>query len=180
MATNDSPPAPPSRRRRFQFTLRTVFLVTTLWAVILGAATFVWDATRARETPRYHHTEYDAGTLCIFCYEGELLDMRTISVELSKVAQLGAVTGIKITSSPNDMYPIEDQGDGPARLTSGGWDYIRQLNLKFFSIDGVDDRDIPQLEKLSSLERLTVPASVTSTGLQRLRHSLPNCRISVK
>ena len=68
MATDDSSPPLPPRRRRFQFSLKTLLVLTALWAVVLGVWRFNQNMNELDETVRYHHLEYDEGTLHIFCY----------------------------------------------------------------------------------------------------------------
>jgi hypothetical protein len=173
MATDDSLPTPLPARRRFQFSLRLLFLITALWAVILGWWSLKRDSYELAIAESYHVT-YDAGTLHIVCHRCIVLSEKAIADSLATVNHLGPITGIAIDGSD------EMSGEIPVALTSGAWNYIQKLNLKSFSITGLNDSDVSQLEKLSSLKELTLRTFITPTGAQRLQKALPNCRITVR
>lgn len=174
MATDDSPPALEPKRRRFQFSLRLLFLITALWAVILGW----WSVRReCRElnTVASCGVQYKAGTVRIICdYSGKVLNKRSIASAVARVADKGPVDGIDI----GYLY-----GCGYTVLTPDAWQYVHQLKLNTFSIDSADDSDIPEIEKLSSLRDLTIRCVGCDCdevdAAKRLRRALPHCRITI-
>jgi hypothetical protein len=174
MATDGSLPAPLPRRRRFQFSLKTLLPVTAVWAAILGVWRFIRDCDEPFATTEYHHVEYNSGTVHVFSNEGSDLGDRAIAHAIASVAHLGQVDGVKITFLDNIERKLP-----PGRLTVGAWDYVRPLNLRSFSIDWVESADIPQFGKLSSVEQLEICGTITSDEIAGLQRLLPKCKITV-
>jgi hypothetical protein len=173
MAMDDPSPAAEPTRWRFQFSLRTLFIVMTLWAVLLG-----WWSLRRKihelDVVESYSATYDSGSVCILCESGAVLGEKEIAHSLALVSHMGRVNGIIIAPRYDDFSRFP-------KLTSSAWGYIRQLNLKSFSTFLTDESDMPQLEKMSSLKELSLhasPKSITPKGLKRLQESLPNCRIT--
>jgi hypothetical protein len=172
MTTSDSPPAALPPRRRFQFSLRMMFLITALWAVLLGLWSLNRDVSRCRNAENYNHAEYNAGTVVIFCYRGTLVGQEVIANALATAGRGRPIDAIEIKF-------LEDGEMFPGKLDTDALEYINQLNLKSFSLMNVDDNDIPRLERLSSVQSLHIWGVVSPSALARLRRSLPSCRVAL-
>jgi hypothetical protein len=176
MNTDDSPPAPPPSRWRFQYNLRLLFLITALWACILG-----WWSMR-RDIEELHVAQscaalyLDNGTLEIIVKDPQVtLTEKTIADSIALVDRSHPITSMTIGRWEPDRGNFF-----PVKLTSAAWNLIRQQNLKCLSIALWDDGSIRQLEGLSTLEDLTLFGTITPTEDKRLRQALPHCRIDVR
>ncbi len=165
MATDDSPSAPAPPRRRFQFSLRLLFLITALWAVVLGWWCLnceIHDA-HAEESCR---VRYWMETVCIQCTEPIVVTEKEIrdAIGLAARAHSGPITRMAI-------------GGYCKKLTPGAWNCIREQNLKSLSITLLDDTSTSHLEKLATLENLHIFADIAPAEAKRLEMALPNCGI---
>jgi hypothetical protein len=163
-------PAKPSRWR-FQFSLKMMFLLTALAAVLLSWWR-VEQNVRDLQAMQWHVATYKAGNVCIRSCP-DILDERVIADSIARVAHIGPVKGVEIIG-----YDDAEIGTQHIELTAGAWDYLARLKLKSLSVWGLDDGYVPQLAKLSSLEELTVLFSrITPTAERQLREALPRCKI---
>ncbi len=176
----DAPKIPDKPSRwRFQFSLKMLFLLTALAAVLLSWWRVKQNIRRMEEMAaiRGHLATYEAGTLCISFYQPdargpEVLTEQVIADSIA-VYRIGRVKSI-IISGHYDRH----SGADPVELTAGAWDYLARLNLKSLSVWALDDSGVPQLARLSSLDELTVENSrITPKGEKLLRKALPHCQI---
>jgi hypothetical protein len=169
------------RRWRPQFSLKMLFLLTALAAVLLSWWRVRQDTRKMLELDAIvgHIATHGDETLCISFYQPdtrgpEVLTEQVIADSIA-VYRIGRVKSITIVG----RY-ARDSGADPVELTAGAWDYLASLNLKSLSVWGLDDSSVPQLARLSSLDKLTVENSrITPKGERLLRKALPQCKISL-
>jgi hypothetical protein len=173
MTPDDPASAPAPSRWRFQFSLRMLFLITALWAVILA-----WWSLK-KEPNELERIETLARTCHVICRHGVLqiifsgeVDKRLITDSIKDFAGSAPIIGIVMDG--------DYDADGFVSLTPDAWSYIQQLNLKSFGIRGLDDSDVSQLAKMSSLKELTLHTNISRAGAKSLRESLPNCKMVVR
>jgi hypothetical protein len=169
------PPKIPDKpsRWRFQFSLKMLFLLTALAAVLLS-----WwrvnQNVRDLQAMQWHVATYKAGRVCIRNCP-DILDERVIADSIARVAHIGPIKGIEIIG-----YDDVENGTQHIELTAGAWDYLARLKPISLSLWALDDSNVPQLVKLSSLDELTVLFSrITPKGEKLLREALPQCKITL-
>jgi hypothetical protein len=133
------------------------------------------------ELAETRHVEYRDGVIEIVCSEGQTLSEWAIADSVALVARLGPIRGMAIRRDvPDELIgPMEV----PIALTPDAWIYIKQLNLKSFSLNCSGNTDLSHLKELSTLEELHLHAiakPIAPNKLKELQDSLPGCRITVR
>jgi hypothetical protein len=182
MTPDESPPRPPTPSPwRFAFSLRMMFLVTALVAVLLA----VW---RTRQLPTDYGMQmaahcdvyYDNGNVVITCLPPHVLDERALTHLVQMVAQSGPITGMTIRGVDGVMSDTSEKRV-PVTLTANTWAFIRQMNLRSLSVDLSGDSDVSPLKNMSSLTELDLAVfrkPIPPSKLTEIKQALPKCRTS--
>ena len=160
-------PAKPSRWR-FQFSLKMLFLLTALAAVLLS-----WWRVK-KDTREFQNRERTTAFLRdgIIHVNAPTVNDRAIADAIARTARGGPIRGMTIWGERFE-------------LTSEGWSEIERLKLKSLRIGWkFDDGLVARLGELSSLEELTFFPSgcrevLTPSRMRHLREALPNCRVTI-
>jgi hypothetical protein len=156
-------------QRRFQFSLRTLLLLT-----LLASSALSWDAVRHRRQREQERAIawFDRFRPRVVASPSEVyLDFSTSpkkpsDADLSHLSALPELTFLNLCGAP-----ITDAG----MVEIGKAHRLEQLDL---SCTGVTDAGLAHLEELKSLEFLSLLRTrVTDVGVRRLREALPNCQI---
>jgi hypothetical protein len=173
-------PTPQTRRRRFQFRLRTLLVVMLVVSLGMGwvmkerlriaerretlmAAGFYWSISRTTQ-PSWHRILY-----------GEDLPeftsvMNGRDVADAELAHLQGLTRLQRLYVNGDAITDE----GLAHLQG-----LSQLQWFYLVGDKITDEGLVHLKSLTQLQNLYLDnTQVTDAGVAKLQAALPNCRIS--
>jgi len=177
-----SPVASPSRRRWFQFSLRTLLIVTTVCAALFGIlARWSYKARQQRDAVAalgepWGYVTYD------FHISGELAGVPSYwpewLINALGVDYFANVLVLKPTPGP---YAVDLEGRGVHEIDDVRLEYLKGLpKLRYLWLDRtkVTDAGLQHLQGLTELEYLSLSGTqVTEAGVERLQKALPNCRI---
>lgn len=182
-------PANPERPRRWhpQFSLKMMFLLTALAAVLLSwwrVKQNIRDMEAREHSSATYYREAGLGlkTVMIDIDSDVIVDDRLLADLISRAAQSGPVELLIIDAGWKNR-PGSIAFVPRVELTPSAWHYIEGLDLDSICICGpFDDAIIGQLEKLASLKELTIEpcgTHISLKGEERLRKALPRCKTEI-
>jgi len=180
---------PKSKRRWLQFSLRTLFVVVTVFCVWMGIT-----AKRARDQRQTVEAIREMGGLVF--YEHQLPDgVYTLNGPTSIIPPFVRLdsTFLTLSDPPGPKWLRRIVGDeyfftvaqvylyGPHFTDAGLVAIGRLTDVQLVSLNStqITDAGLVHLERLTDLEELLLDgAAVTDERVEKLRQALPNCKIT--
>jgi hypothetical protein len=171
-ATGPQPAQPKPRRRWFQYSLRTLFLLTLLASI--GLSWFTVRMQRARRQKEAVEEIQRLDGAVQYDYEVQQSGNRLPGAVPPGPAWLRSLLGDDVFAAVVYVY-------FPSSVTDAGLEHLKGLT-QLQTLDLIDtqvtDGGLKHLKGLMQLRRLLLKGTrVTKEGVKTLQQALPNCRI---
>ena|SRR5687768_553150 len=174
--------APKPRRRWFQFRLRTLLLLITLIAALLGWRMYVWRAEQeAQRQAMVELKAHGATTSVTFGSSAEAVVLQGRKADNVVLLDNPELTDDDLQGLKNAPLTRSLTIVG-SRITDKGLVHLRNLRqlelLDLKKNPQITDAGLVHLEELENLEKLIlIGTSVTPAGVKKLQRALPNTKI---
>ena len=174
--------SPPKPRRWFQFRLRTLLLLVTLIAALLGWRMYVWRAEQAAQRQAMVELKaHGATTSVTFGSSAEAIVLQGRKADNVVLLDNPELTDDDLQGLKNAPLTRSLTIVG-SRITDKGLVYLKNLRqlelLDLKKNPQITDAGLEHLEELKNLEKLIlIGTSVTPAGVKRLQQALPNTKI---
>ncbi len=176
--------SPAPRPRWFQFSLRTLLVVVTLIAALLGWRLYVWRAQQEQQRKAIAEIQSRGGqTSVTFDSIAE-----AIALGHRKADNMVILNDTQITN--DDLKALENApitrslSIAGSQITDDGLVHLKNLKqLEYLDLKKntrLTDAGLTHLEELKSLKQLIlIGTQVTPAGVQKLQQKLPNTKIAL-